>query len=103
MTLTPCGPHSIARHLVIWRIAALAMALAAYKAKQGNYPETLAALSPKYVQKVPLDLFFGKPLRYERTPNGYLLYGVGPNRKDEGGEKDDVSVGVGLELSLEDF
>ena len=79
-----------------WQVTVLAMALAAYKAEHGNYPEPLAALSPKYVKQVPQDMFTGKPLKYEKNGNGYLLYGIGPNRKDEGGsdegDADDVSV-----------
>ncbi len=101
-------PH-VDEVIKLWRwsvqrseVTVLAMALAAYKAEHGSSPETLAALSPKYVKQVPPDRFTGKPLKYEKNGNGYLLYGVGRNGKDEGGsdehedegnnEIDDMSV-----------
>lgn len=63
----------------------LAFALAAYRAEQGRYPKALDALAPKYVAQVPPDLFSGKALIYRPAKNGYLLYSVGVNGKDEGG------------------
>lgn len=68
----------------------VAMALAAYQADHGQYPETLTALQPKYLPTVPLDLFSGEPLIYEPDNKGYLLYSVGENGIDDGGQaKDD--------------
>jgi hypothetical protein len=65
-----------------------ALALGAYRREHGKYPESPAALSPKYFEQVPGDPFIGKPLHYRRTEDGYLLYSVGPNRKDDGGVMD---------------
>jgi hypothetical protein len=64
---------------------AVAFALAWYQRDHGRYPKTLDALAPKYLAKVPQDRFSGKPLIYRPAANGYLLYSVGPNGKDEGG------------------
>jgi hypothetical protein len=63
----------------------LAFALAAYKADNGKYPAKLDALAPKYLPSVPNDLFNGKALIYRPADNGYLLYSVGINGKDDGG------------------
>lgn len=63
----------------------LAFALAAYRAAQGRYPEQLEALAPKYLAKVPADVFTGKSVIYRPAEDGYLLYSVGPNRKDDEG------------------
>jgi hypothetical protein len=63
----------------------VAFALAAYKAENGQYPKNLAALAPKYLAAIPNDLFSGKALIYRRDANGYLLYSVGLNGKDDGG------------------
>jgi hypothetical protein len=42
------------------------------------------------------DPFTGDPLHVKRTPQGWLVYSVGPNLKDDGGKLDDNSdVGVG--------
>jgi hypothetical protein len=77
----------------------VAVALAAYHRDQGSYPKTLDALAPKYLAKIPDDLFTGKPLVYRPSENGYLLYSFGPNGKDDGGsgvfddpKGDDVNV-----------
>ncbi|HMC64121.1 MAG TPA: hypothetical protein VKI65_04215 [Gemmataceae bacterium] len=64
----------------------VAFALAWYQRDHGRYPKELNALAPKYLPKVPLDLFSGKPLVYRPSENGYLLYSVGVNGKDEGGQ-----------------
>ena len=64
-----------------------AFALAAYRADHGSYPATLADLVPKYVAKVPKDIFNNDAdLHYKRQGDGYLLYSVGVNGKDDGGK-----------------
>jgi hypothetical protein len=69
-----------------WQVTELAFALAAYRADHGTYPATLAELKPKYVQKVPTDMFNGEAdLHYTRKGGGYRLYSVGPNGIDDGG------------------
>jgi hypothetical protein len=64
----------------------IAFALAAYRADRGRYPVTLDELAPAYLPVVPLDLFSGKPLIYRPAKDGYLLYSVGENGKDDGGQ-----------------
>jgi hypothetical protein len=63
----------------------VAFALAAYLHDQGHYPAKLDDLAPKYLPKISDDLFSGEPLIYRLEDNGYLLYSVGPNGKDEDG------------------
>lgn len=60
-------------------------ALAAYHADHGTYPESLNALSPKYITRVPNDLYTEQPLHYRREGAGCLLYSVGANGVDDGG------------------
>jgi hypothetical protein len=64
----------------------LAFALAAYHADTRRYPEALAELAPKYIDKIPDDLFSGQPLIYRLESDGYLLYSVGVNGVDDGGQ-----------------
>ncbi len=68
------------------RLARVTMALAAYRAEQGEYPSGLSDLEPKYFQSVPKDLFVDEPLTYRRDREGYVLYSVGSNMIDDGGE-----------------
>jgi hypothetical protein len=63
----------------------IAAALAAHFADTKGYPDTLADLVPKYLPKVPGDVFSDKELIYKKTDAGYLLYAVGANGKDDGG------------------
>lgn len=63
----------------------LAFALAAYRRDNGSYPKKLEALMPKYMDKIPNDLFSGKALVYKPDEKGYLLYSVGVNGRDDGG------------------
>jgi hypothetical protein len=63
----------------------VAFALAAYHRDHGRYPKKLDELAPKYLPAVPGDFFSGKALIYRPEGEGYLLYSVGENGKDEGG------------------
>lgn len=63
----------------------LFLALALCRAERGRYPATLAELSPEFLPAVPDDLFADRPLTYRAEGEGYLLYSVGPNGKDEAG------------------
>jgi hypothetical protein len=63
-----------------------AFALAAYQRDRGKYPPKLDALVPAYLKNVPDDLFTGKALIYSTTGAGYLLYSLGVNAKDDGGQ-----------------
>jgi len=67
----------------------IAFALATYRLNKGEYPADLAALPPQYLPKPPNDLFADVPYRYRRINAGYLLYSVGPNGRDDGGEPSD--------------
>jgi len=63
----------------------LGFALAAYHADHATYPDSLGFLAPKYVSRVPNDLYTEQPLRYRREGAGFLLYSVGQNGVDDGG------------------
>ena len=58
-----------------------------YQLEYGSPPESLEALVPEYLSKVPGDAFGDGPLRYRRTDDGYLLYSVGRNGVDDGGQR----------------
>jgi hypothetical protein len=82
-----------------FELVKLGFALAAYRAEHDSYPATLAELIPKYVAETPLDAFSDAEMRYDRQHDGYLLYSVGVNAKDDGGqslsdEQDDLAIRV---------
>lgn len=66
--------------------AMLACALERYHLSQGQYPDDLSALVPRFAAVLPHDIINGQPLKYRRTENGrYMIYSVGWNEKDDGG------------------
>ena len=66
--------------------AAIACALERYRLANGNFPETLDALTPKFMAQLPKDVINGKPMKYRRTSDGqFVLYSVGWNQTDDGG------------------
>jgi len=70
------------------RHAALACALERYRRARGECPETLAALVPQFIAKIPADLLTGETPKYQRLgKDEFLLYSVGWNLKDDGGVK----------------
>ena len=78
-----------------------ALALAVYRARHGRYPQSLQALMPELLAEVPRDLFTAdRKVIYRRQEDGYLLYSVGPNGRDDGGNLEapmetwDVGLGV---------
>jgi len=78
----------------------VAFALAAYRADHRRYPATLNELAPKYLAKIPFDMFSGELLIYLPTDEGYLLYSVGINEIDEGRWKDDRPPGDDLRVRM---
>jgi hypothetical protein len=83
--LTTCATAED-RTTMRFELTKLGFALAAYRADNGSYPDKLADLTPKYVAKVPTDLFSDSDLHYKQEGDGYLLYSVGINGKDDGGK-----------------
>ena len=68
-------------------LAGLAIALERYRLAHGEFPETLAALEPQFIAKLPHDVMNGQPLKYRRMADGsFILYSVGWNETDDGGE-----------------
>ncbi len=67
-------------------LARVACALERFRLAHGNYPESLDALAPQFIEKVPHDIINGQPLHYRRTDDGqFVLYSVGWDEKDDGG------------------
>jgi hypothetical protein len=68
------------------QLTVAAIALKRFQLKHGNFPEKISELTPEFLASVPLDPVDGQPLRYRRNADGtYLLYSVGANGVDDGG------------------
>lgn len=68
-------------------LARTALALERYRLARGAFPESLDALAPQFIAKVPHDVIGGEALKYRREADGsFVLYSVGWDEKDDGGE-----------------
>jgi hypothetical protein len=67
------------------RLLETELALRCYRAEQGAPPAQLAQLVPKYFQRIAEDPFSNQPLIYRIQGTNWLLYSIGPDRKDDGG------------------
>ena len=56
-----------------------------YESDKGHPPKSLQELVPDYLPFLPKDDFCGKDFIYRPLTNGYELYGVGSDGKDDGG------------------
>ena len=67
--------------------SAIVAALERYRLAKGSYPEKLTALRPKFIAKIPGDLFHDQGLVYRiNEDNSFTLYSTGYNGTDDSGE-----------------
>jgi hypothetical protein len=84
--------------------AVIACALERYHQAKGDYPESLAALSPGLIKEIPRDVVGGEPLRYRRKNSGsYDLYSIGWNQKDDNGTVGLTPKGKDVDLAKGDW
>jgi len=63
------------------------LALLRYEKDKGSYPNDLQQLiTAGYLRQLPMDSFSDKPLVYRKTDDDFILYSVGSNFTDEGGQ-----------------
>jgi hypothetical protein len=77
-----------------WRdIAVLGLKALVMKKQTGKLPATLADIA----SDAPVDRFSGKPYVYKVLPDGFVVYSVGPDGKDDNGSMpDDLAFRVKL-------
>lgn len=62
-------------------------ALRRCKAARKEWPPSLAALVPEFIDNVPVDPFSGAPFVYRRAGESCSFYSVGPDAKDDAGKE----------------
>jgi hypothetical protein len=50
-------------------------------------------LTPDFLKSVPVDPFDGQPLHYRKKGTSFKLYSIGPDRKDDGGKREEDGKG----------
>lgn len=56
-----------------------------YRRATGTLPESLEALVPAYIAEVPVDLDGKSRARIKHSNSEFLIYGIGPDGRDDGG------------------
>ncbi|UCG34379.1 MAG: hypothetical protein JSU68_07015 [Phycisphaerales bacterium] len=87
--LTP----SLSRSVILWarsvaglRCAQAGLAAERFRLATGRWPESLEELVPEYLDAVPLDPFDEKPLRYRVEADRVVIYSIGEDEVDDGGQ-----------------
>jgi hypothetical protein len=75
--------NKLAAHL---RLLTAELALRCYHSEQFRAPTNLGQLIPKNLQRVPADPFTGRPMIYRLQGANWLLYSVGEDGVDDGGD-----------------
>jgi len=69
------------------RVAHVGLAIERYRLSVGKLPDTLAELTPTYLDAVVKDPFDGKDLRYKKLETGFVVYSIGEDGNDDGGKE----------------
>lgn len=89
--LTPAHTSAVARwyqSLARADAAATVLAIEAYRATHGHLPESLDALTPRYLPALPEDPFDpGRPIKHRPHGDTYTVYFVGADGDDDGGKR----------------
>ncbi len=56
-----------------------------YQNREGRFPEKISDLVPDILPEEPLDPFTGKPYIYRLQDDGFIVYSLGSNQKDDNG------------------
>lgn len=75
-----------AKHDALIGAGEIAIELRVYKARHGKYPDTLKELALNTTHELPLDPFTGQSYIYRKEKEGFIVYSVGANLKDDRGE-----------------
>ena len=77
------------RHKMHVEAVETTLAVIRFKQNTGDYPENLDDLvAAGYLNSLPIDPWSDKPMIYKRTDDSFMLYGIGENFEDDGGEVD---------------
>jgi hypothetical protein len=83
------------------QVAITAIGLKRFALKHGKLPGNLTELTPEFLPGIPIDPVDDQPLRYRPNPDGtFLLYSIGANGLDDGGDPAHVAAGGSPSSSL---
>jgi hypothetical protein len=74
-----------------------------YRQKTGSWPKTLADIPKDILPEIPTDPFTGKSVLFKRTETGAVVYSVGSDGVDDGGEILDPKMPPGTDIGFRLF
>jgi hypothetical protein len=98
--LTPDWPKvfgAYQRDAAALRCGSVLLATERYHKAEGRWPKQLADLVPQYLSRVPIDPYDKAPLRFHRTKDGFVIYSIGEDEQDNGGNIDNNSTSPGTD------
>lgn len=87
--------EAAARATASLQAADAGIAVEQFRRENGALPQALTDLVPKYLPAMPTDPHTGSPLICKTTDQGFLIYAVGRNRVDDGGNLDPQQTDAG--------
>lgn len=90
--LSRCSVPSLAAQASLWvqavasaRTLRAALGCERHRLATGQWPDSLQALVPEYLDAVPVDPFALKPIRYRRDDDRIIVWSIGSNLRDDEG------------------
>jgi hypothetical protein len=80
--------EAVRRNRTQLRCTLVSLALERYRQANKQWPDSLRDLIPKELTRIPLDPYDGAPLRYRKRNDGVVVYSIGPDGEDNGGNID---------------
>jgi len=71
--------------------ARIGLACLIYRNQYGKYPEKISDLLPDILKEEPLDPFTGQSLIYRTKEDGFIVYSLGTNQKDDNGKMSEMT------------
>jgi len=78
--------RALLKYRAALRSAAATCAAERFRMESGRWPRGWEELTPRYLPTVPIDPFTQKPLVWKAIEDGVVIYSVGQDRTDEGGD-----------------
>jgi hypothetical protein len=86
MPATASSFQATGRNLALRDVTLCAIAVKRHQLKHGQWPQSIAQLVPEFLPAVPADPFDGQPLRLVATQAELVIYSVGKDLQDGGGQ-----------------
>jgi hypothetical protein len=81
--------RSFQRRDALLRSAIVALAAERYRLRKGRWPLEAKEMDASLVGPVAIDPYDGSPLRFRRLDDGLVVYAIGPDGRDDGGDLGD--------------